>query len=198
MLVMGLTGLIGSGKTTVANLFAQLGAKIIDTDAIAHRLTAKNGVALKQIVAAFGCDILDSSGELNRARLRELVFSDELQRERLEQLLHPLIFAAVQQEMLAANDASYIMLVVPLLFRSPKYLALTQRNIFVDCDYPQLVQRLAVRSNLTPAQVDAILAQQVNRAEQLALADDIIENNGDTQSLTAAVKCLHQQYLLLR
>ena len=135
---------------------------------------------------------------MNRSRLRELVFNDDQQRERLEQLLHPLIFASVQQEMLLLNNPSYIMLVVPLLFRSPKYLALTKRNIFVDCDYLQLVQRLAVRSNLTQAQVDAILAQQVNRAEQLALADDIIENNGDTQNLIAAVKSLHQQYLLLR
>jgi dephospho-CoA kinase len=198
MLVIGLTGLIGSGKTTVANLFAQLGAKIIDTDVIAHQLTAKNGAALALISAEFGYEILNPAGELNRARLRELVFNDDQQRERLEQLLHPLIFAAVQQEMLVLNNPSYIMLVVPLLFRSPKYLALTKRNIFVDCDYLQLVQRLAVRSNLTQAQVDAILAQQVNRAEQLALADDIIENNGDTQNLIAAVKSLHQQYLLLR
>ena len=198
MLVIGLTGLIGSGKTTVANLFAQLGAKIIDTDVIAHQLTAKNGAALALISAEFGHEILNSAGELNRSRLRELVFNDDQQRERLEQLLHPLIFAAVQHEMLLLNNPSYIMLVVPLLFRSPKYLALTKRNIFVDCDYLQLVQRLAVRSNLTQAQVDAILAQQVNRAEQLALADDIIENNGDTQNLIAAVKSLHQQYLLLR
>ena len=198
MLVIGLTGLIGSGKTTVANLFAQLGAKIIDTDVIAHQLTAKNGAALALISAEFGHEILNPAGELNRSRLRELVFNDDQQRERLEQLLHPLIFAAVQQEMLLLNNPSYIMLVVPLLFRSPKYLALTKRNIFVDCDYLQLVQRLAVRSNLTQAQVDAILAQQVNRAEQLALADDIIENNGDTQNLIAAVKSLHQQYLLLR
>ena len=132
MLVIGLTGLIGSGKTTVANLFAQLGAKIIDTDVIAHQLTAKNGAALALISAEFGHEILNPAGELNRSRLRELVFNDDQQRERLEQLLHPLIFAAVQHEMLLLNNPSYIMLVVPLLFRSPKYLALTKRNIFVD------------------------------------------------------------------
>lgn len=196
MKIIGLTGLIGSGKTTVANLFAKLGATVIDTDLIAHELTAMDGAALAPLCAEFGAEILDSHGKLRRDYLRGIVFNDGLKRKNLEQILHPLIFAQVQVELSLAIHANYVILVVPLLFRSQKYLQLTQRNIFVDCSYDLLLQRLAVRSNLDQNQVDAILRQQVNREQQLELADDVIENNGDAESLFTEVKRLHKEYLL--
>lgn len=196
MMVIGLTGLIGSGKTMVANLFAKLGVPIIDTDLIAHQLTTPNGVAIMPLCAEFGMEILDGHGKLRRDYLREIVFTDVTKRQRLEQILHPLIFAQVQTELSLVGNAAYAIVVVPLLFRSPKYLQLTQRNIFVDCNYDLLLQRLAQRSNLQPNQVDAILEQQVSRKQQLELADDIIENNGDIESLSIMVKNLHQKYLL--
>lgn len=196
MMIIGLTGLIGSGKTMVANLFAKLGVPIIDTDLIAHQLTTPNGVAIMPLCAEFGMEILDGHGKLRRDYLREIVFTDVTKRQRLEQILHPLIFAQVQTELSLVENAAYAIVVVPLLFRSPKYLQLTQRNIFVDCNYDLLLQRLAQRSNLQPNQVDAILEQQVSRNQQLELADDIIENNGDIESLSIMVKNLHKKYLL--
>lgn len=196
MIIIGLTGLIGSGKTTVANLFAELGATIIDTDLIAHQLTAQDGAAIALLCSEFGADILDLHGNLRRDYLREIVFNDEIKRQRLEQILHPLIFTQVQSELNVARHASYVILVVPLLFRSPKYLQLTQRNIFVDCNYDLLLQRLSCRSNLNKSQVDAILLQQVSREQQLELADDIIENNGDAKNLFDEVKRLNREYLL--
>lgn len=196
MKIIGLTGLIGSGKTTVANLFAKLGAIVIDTDLIAHQLTALDGAALSPLCAEFGAEILDVHGKLRRDYLRKIVFNDEIKRQSLEQILHPLIFAQVQVELSLASHANYVILVVPLLFRSPKYLQLTERNIFVDCNYALLLQRLAERSDLDQNQVDAILLQQVSRERQLELADDIIENNGDAESLFIKVKRLHEEYLL--
>lgn len=196
MMIIGLTGLIGSGKTTVANLFADLGATIIDTDLIAHQLTTQYGAAIAPLCAEFGAGVLDVSGKLRRDYLRDMIFKNDSKRQLLEQILHPLILSQVQVELSLASHVNYVILVVPLLFRSLKYLQLTQRNIFVDCDYDLLLERLAKRSNLTQSQVDAILIQQVSRDQQLELADDIIENNGDTQSLVVEVNRLHQQYLL--
>ncbi len=200
MLVIGLTGLIGSGKSTVAELFAELGVKIIDTDVIAHQITAPNQIGLINLVSFFGTSILLSDGSLDRVKLRELVFNNEKYRLKLESILHPLILNQVKSDLnnIRASNYCYTMLVVPLLFRSPKYLQLTLRNIFVDSEYDLLIKRLAHRSGLTKIQVDNILLQQVSREQQLANADDIIFNNGDLDELKRQVIKLHNSYLNMR
>ena len=195
MLVIGLSGLIGSGKSTVANYFAKLGVKIIDCDVIAHNLTAPNTPLIPELVANFGSSIIDGNGGLVREQLRDIVFANETQRLKLERIIHPQIFQQVLVELNTAGSTPYLIVVVPLLFRSPEYLAITQRNIFVDCEYAQLVQRLQIRSNLSSSQVDAILASQVARVTQLELADDVIENNSDEIELQRQVERLHNFYI---
>lgn len=200
MLIIGLTGLIGSGKSTVAEIFAKLGIKIIDTDQIAHQLTKPKQAGLIALVNHFGSSIITQKGELDRYQLRELVFNDETKRQELENILHPLIFNQVMMDLgnPETSEYSYVIIAVPLLFRSQKYLQLTQRNIFVDSDYELLLERLLKRSALKQEQVDAILAQQVDREQQIKLADDVIQNNGDLDELEQQVINLHHRYLKMR
>ena len=193
-LILGLTGLIGSGKSTVAQLFADLGARIIDTDTLAQQLTLANGAAIESLRDKFGARCLDAQGALDRVWMREQVFGNSEHRKELERILHPLIFAQVQAELILSTSALYTIVMVPLLFRSHNYLAITQRNIFVDCEYPQLIRRIKLRSGLNQAQIDAILAQQVERKQQLKLADDIITNHGDLEALLPQVITLHNKY----
>lgn len=192
-MLIGLTGLIGSGKTTVANLFADLGVKIIDTDVISHQLTAINGCAIPLIADVFGNNVVES-GVLKRDKLREIIFNDNNKHRQLESIMHPLIYDKVLSEVDTVNFP-YNMLVVPLLFRSPKYLTLTKENIFVDCPYELLLSRLGTRSNLNKEQVDAILVHQVERNLQLNMADDVIVNDGNLDSLKLQVMMLHDKYM---
>ncbi len=198
MKIIGLTGLIGSGKTTVANLFLRHGVKIIDTDQIAHDVTASNGIAMPLIIKEFGAKYVDSTGALSRGKMRELIFDDEGARRKLEEILHPIIFDEVNRQIAMSSAANYLILVVPLLFKSPRYLQITSCNIFVDCDYEAIVSRLKARNNFTQSQVDNILATQVSREKQMLLADDIIYNNGGIDNLEQQVNLLHEKYLQLK
>lgn len=192
-MLIGLTGLIGSGKTTVANIFADLGVKIIDTDLISHKLTEPQGNAIVLIDRAFGDDVV-INGVLNRGKLREIVFNDKEKHQQLESIIHPLIYEATLSEVDTVNYP-YNILVVPLLFRSKKYLSLTKENIFVDCPYDALLSRLNVRSNLSKDQVDKILAFQVERDVQLNMANSVVTNDGDLGSLKLQVIALHNKYM---
>jgi dephospho-CoA kinase len=196
-IVIGLTGLIGSGKSTVAKLFADRGVRVIDTDVIAHQLTATNGIALPAIQREYGDDLLDSAGILDRIRLREIIFNDNDSHQQLERLMHPLILAEAKNQLRDSYSACYAMLVVPLLFRAPDYLAITGRNIFVDSEYQVLLERLKQRSGLNQEMVDVILKRQVARDTQLELADDVIVNNNGVETLIPQIDQLHTQYLLL-
>ncbi len=198
MNVIGLTGLIGSGKTTVANIFAGLGVTIIDTDMIAHKITSSNGKAMPAIIDNFGAEYVTADNSLCRDKMRELIFNDSIARASLENLLHPIIFDEVVNQVATNKLASYSIVVVPLLFKSPRYLQMTCRNIFVDCDYENIVMRLKARNNFTKLQVDAILATHVPREKQISLADDIIYNNGELFSLEQQVNILHEKYLQLK
>ena len=198
MLVIGLTGLIGSGKTTIADLFAKKGVHIVDTDLIAHQLTSHRGKALPFIRKFFGEGVFNPDGSLNRAMLRKIVFSDTDKRLELESILHPMIKTEAISELNRNKHALYSIIVVPLLFKSKNYLELTKRNIFVDCEYKELVKRLRERSGLTQSEVDQILASQVMREKQIELADDVIENNGNIEELLFKVAQLHEKYMLLR
>ncbi len=193
MLRIGLTGGIGSGKSTVAELFAARGVPVIDADVIAREIVAPGQPALAEIVAAFGADMLRENGELDRARLRERVFGDSAQRKRLEALLHPRIRQEMQ-ERVAMQTAPYVLLVIPLLFESGQR-DLVDRVLLVDVPVALQRARVAARDTASAAQLDALLAAQTTREQRLAGADDVIDNSGDLARLEQQVETLHQRYL---
>ena len=194
---IGLTGGIGSGKSTVADLFAARGASIVDTDLIAHSMTAPNGPAMPAIVAEFGPEFADASGAMDRARMRQLVFSDAGAKARLEAILHPRIRDAALAAGAAASG-SYVIYAVPLLIESGTWRARVARLLAVDCPEDVQVARVMARNGLAEAQVRAIMAAQVSRAERLAAADDVIVNNAGIDALAAQVERLHALYLQIR
>lgn len=196
MFTVGVTGGIGSGKSTVAECFASLGVPVIDTDVIARNLTAPGGAALAQIRAAFGASVLQADGSLDRAALRRRVFADEPARRQLEAILHPRIREAVEQA-LATLDAPYALVVIPLLVEAGGYRDLLNRVLVVDCPEAMQLARVMARSGLSREEVAAILAAQAGRAERLAVADDVIVNTASPEALCAEVAALHQRYLAL-
>ena len=193
---IGLTGGIGSGKTTVANLFGERGAAIIDSDVIAHQLTMPGGAAIAAIQTSFGDDFIDSDGAMDRARMRAHVFAEPAERKRLEAILHPLIRAETDRAAASAQGA-YVIFVVPLLVESQQWQKRTTRVLVVDCTEEIQIARVMQRNGMTRAQVEAIMAAQASRAQRLAAADDVIENNSDNAALIAQVARLHESYLLL-
>jgi dephospho-CoA kinase len=190
---VGLTGGIGSGKTTVANMFAARGAAVVDTDQIAHELTRPGGIAIPAIAAQFGPDFIASTGALDRARMREAVFSDPQAKLRLEAILHPLIRSECER---AAQEAQglYLILVVPLLVESGNWKQRVSRVLVVDCPEQQQVVRVMDRNGLSEAQVRAIMANQATREQRLAAADDVILNTGDPAALAPQIDRLHAMY----
>lgn len=199
MLVVALTGGIGSGKTTVADMFAALGAGIVDTDSIAHALTAPHGAALEPIAEAFGNQVISPEGGLDRKAMRELVFRDASQRHRLEALLHPMIREESERQLRALETSHpYLMLVIPLLVESKSRIERASRVLVVDCDEATQIQRVMQRNGLAKAQVQAIMAAQASRAERLAAADDVIDNAGEPALLAPLVKQLHEKYCNLQ
>ena len=193
--VVGLTGGIGSGKSTVAELFAELGASIVDTDVIVHQLTAAHGAAMPAIEAAFGAQVRLADGALDRVAMRQRVFSDPAARNRLEGILHPLIREQSELRCHASPAPAYVLLVVPLLVESGIYRERVHRVLLVDCDESVQVARVVARSGLSTAQVRAIMATQATRSERLAAADDVVDNNARPEALRAQVQALHQAYL---
>lgn len=193
---IGLTGGIGSGKSAVADMLARRGAAIIDTDQIAHALTAPGGAAMPQIAASFGDNFLTSEGALNRAAMRERVFSDPEAKRRLEAILHPLISQQTRAEAERAQGA-YLVFVVPLLVESGRWKDRVDRVLVVDCPEALQVERVMHRSQLTAEQVRAIMAAQASREQRLAVADDVIVNDQPLPALEQAVEALHQRYLAL-
>jgi dephospho-CoA kinase len=189
--LVGLTGGIGSGKSTVASLFAAHGARIIDTDLISRQLTQAGGDAIQALRTAFGPDLIDPQGALDRSRMRELVFGNLAAKARLEGILHPLIFAQAKRQAATATEAPYTLIVVPLLFESGRYADWLQRVITVDCPEETQITRTMQRSNLNASTVRSIIAQQLGRDERKRLADEIISNNDTLDDLKAQVNALH-------
>lgn len=193
--VVGLTGGIGSGKTTVANLFAAEGITLVDADIVAREVVAKDSKGLKAIVEHFGTEMLTPEGELDRAKLRERIFNQSAEREWLNQLLHPMI----RQEMLeqVKNATSpYVIMVVPLLFENGLD-RLVNRTLVVDISPELQISRTVIRDQVDVTQVNNIINSQCSRSEKLARADDIIDNQGEISALKREVLALHQRYLQL-
>lgn len=193
--VIGLTGGIGSGKSTVADCFATLGAAVVDTDAIAHELTGAQGAAMGDIETAFGAGVVRPDGGLDRAAMRRLVFSDRSARSRLEAILHPMIRRESEVRCQQASSAPYVLLVVPLLVETGGYRRLVDRVLVVDCDEAVQVARVSARNGLPSDEVRMIMATQASRAQRRAVADDVILNDGGRENLGARIAVLHQQYL---
>jgi len=194
-LIVGLTGGIGSGKSIVAGLFEKHGAGIIDTDAIARRLTLADGAAMAAIRSAFGDDYIADDGALDREKMRGLIFSDAAAKQRLEKILHPLILEQAKAQLQRLQAKPYIILVVPLLPESPAFRQLVQRVLVVDCGEGIQIARVITRSRITDAEVRAVIAQQTPRDERLRLADDVIHNEGGMENLAEQVAILHERYL---
>jgi dephospho-CoA kinase len=194
---IGLTGGIGSGKSTVADLFAARGATIVDTDLIAHSLTAPHGPAMPAIVAEFGAEFADAAGALDRARMRNLVFADAAAKARLEAILHPRIRDAALAAGAAATGC-YVIYAVPLLIESGTWRERVTRILAVDCPEQVQIARVMARNNLAETQVRAIMAAQVSRAARLAAADDVIENSAGIDALAPQIDRLHEMYLQIR
>ena len=188
---VGLTGGIGSGKSTVAGTLVQLGATLIDTDRIARELTAPGGAALPSIVAAFGAEAVDATGALDRARMRTQVFGNPDERRRLEGILHPLIGAETARQA-AASGAPVVVFDVPLLVESGRWAALVDRVWVVDCSVPTQRARVLARSGWDEATIDAVIAQQATRAQRRAAADAVIDN--DSASLSALAEDVASLY----
>lgn len=193
---IGLTGGIGSGKSTVADMFAARGAAIIDTDLIAHQITAPNGPAMAEIRAQFGDEYIVPSGAMDRAKMRELVFSDISAKIRLENILHPLIGAATET---AAKHAqgNYLMFVVPLLIESGTWRQRVSRVLVVDCPEETQILRVSARNALDESQVRAIMSAQVPRSVRLAASDDVVINDREASALVPQVDRLHALYSAL-
>jgi dephospho-CoA kinase len=195
MLKVGLTGGIGCGKSTVAKIFTDLDIPTLDADEIAHRLVEKGQPALAQICREFSPDILRPDGSLNREKLREVVFSDPIQKQKLESILHPLVFETIAAE-LGRLSAPYCVISIPLLFETGM-THFVDRILVVDCPVEIQVERVKTRDKLSPERIQSIIDNQVSRAFRKANADDVIDNTGPDYRLAEQVKKLHNLYLSL-
>ena len=192
-LIVGLTGGIGSGKSTVADLFQQLGIPVIDADVIAHTLVEPGQPALVEIIEAFGANTVDASGVLDRARLRKLVFSYPEQRRRLEAILHP----KIRREIITLTTnirTPYCIVVIPLLLETDQR-DLVDRILVVDTGVDKQIARVTMRNGLSRHEIMAIITAQASRERRLAAADEVIDNNGSLNELNSQVRAQHEKYL---
>jgi dephospho-CoA kinase len=198
MFSIGLTGGIGSGKSTVADLFAARGVTLVDADLIAHQVTAPGGVAMPLIAGEFGDAFVAANGALDRTKMRELVFSDDTAKARLEAIVHPLIRAETERQRNAAGGAYHIV-VVPLLVESGDWKARVSRVLVVDCPVETQIARVMKRNGFTRDQVLAIIAKQATREARIEAADDVVTNDETSTlaSLAQQVETLHERYLAL-
>ncbi|MGZ8189650.1 MAG: dephospho-CoA kinase [Methylococcaceae bacterium] len=193
MLKIGLTGGIGCGKSTVANVFAQLNVPIVDADQIARRLVEKGQPALALIQQEFGTAILNPDESLDRKRLREIVFSETEKRQKLENILHPLVYQAIQTELEQLN-APYCIICIPLLFET-EMTGFVDRVLVIDCPVETQMARVRARDNMAWERIQSIIDSQVSRDFRTRHADDLIDNSETGGRLAEQVKRLHNLYL---
>jgi len=192
---VGLTGGIGCGKTTVATVFAQFNVPVIDADEIAHQVVAIGQPSLKLIEQTFGVQSLQPDGSLNRAYIRDLIFNDAAQKQKLEAIIHPLVYQTIEQQ-LVLLDTPYCLISIPLLFET-NTAGRVDRVLVIDCPVETQIERVLKRDGLTMERVQSIIASQVSRAVRIAKADDIIDNTKTNTELAQQVEKLHNLYLLL-
>jgi dephospho-CoA kinase len=195
MLLIGLTGGIGSGKSTVCDLFHKLGVPIIDSDKIARELVAPGTPALEQIARLFGAQLLLEDGSLNRGKMREIVFANKDKRKQLEAILHPLIRQEMERQISLLNTP-YVILAIPLLLEKGWQQQL-DRVLVIDCSEELQRQRARERDGSSAKTIEQIIASQIPRDRRIAAADDLIDNSGSRDSLRKQIETLHHRYLAL-
>lgn len=195
MFIIGLTGGIGSGKSTVTHLFEQHGIGVIDADQIAHRISEPGQAGYQAITALFGADILQPNGQIDRRKLREQVFNNDLDRQRLESELHPIIRREMMHQATLVSSP-YCILSIPLLTESNNFDGI-DRTLVVDCPEAMQIERACIRDQISPEQAEQIMQAQNSRQERLSYADDVIMNDADMAQLETEVDALHNLYLTL-
>jgi dephospho-CoA kinase len=197
--VVGLTGGIGAGKSAAAAFFAKCNVPLVDTDQIAHQLTAANGPALPAIVNAFGSEYIDAGGAMHRDKMRARIFTDAAAKARLEAILHPLVFEHSRRALAAlpisrSDELGYALLAVPLLFERMTFRHLLWRTLVIDCPTSMQRERVQRRSGWGEVEAARVIASQIPRAVRLQLADDVIVNNADLGALQTGVEQCHFRY----
>jgi len=183
MFIIGLTGGIGSGKSTAANILQEMGLKIIDLDQIAQRVTEPGEFAYNKIAENFGTKYFDSNGKLKRKQLKQDIFVSEDLKKRVEFLLHPIIFDECKYQLDNLNKKEYVVIVVPLLFETKNYLKLITKSLLIDCDEELQLKRVIERDDVTEAFAKKIISSQMSRKKKLQLADKVVVNNGNVKHL---------------
>lgn len=194
MLIVGLTGGIGSGKSEAANIFSELGIPVIDTDAIAHELTQAGSATLNRIIEQFGERYLLDDGSLNRKLLAQHIFGNSEKKTELEAIMHPAIRQVVEERLTTLNESPYVIIVVPLLFET-SFENLVHRSLVIDAGENEQISRTRERDGRESDEIRRIMAQQMNRTDRLERADDTLDNSGSLDELRESVEQLHQRYL---
>ena len=197
MLIIGMTGGIGSGKSEASKIFASLNIEVIDLDKISREISEKDHEAIEEIKTLFGQSLFNKENELDRKKLRDMIFSDKNLKIKLENILHPKILAEVKKKLSIFSDEPYVVIDIPLLFETNQYVPLISRTLVIDCELSNQIERARKRDGMEIAMVQSIISQQVDRNTRIQRGDDVILNDGSIESLEDSIKKLHEKYLNL-
>ena len=197
MLIIGMTGGIGSGKSEASKIFASLNIEVIDLDKISREVTEKDHEAIEEIKTLFGQSLFNKENELDRKKLRDMIFSDKNLKIKLENILHPKILAEVKKKLSIFSDEPYVVIDIPLLFETNQYVPLISRTLVIDCELSNQIERARKRDGMEIAMVQSIISQQVDRNTRIQRGDDVILNDSSIESLEDSIKKLHEKYLNL-
>ena len=191
-----MTGGIGSGKSEALKIFESLNIKVIDLDKISKEITDTNHQAAEEIKSAFG-NVFDKDNQLDRKKLKEIIFSDKNKKINLEKILHPKILQEVKKKLNALSNESYVVIDIPLLFETNQYTSLISRSLVIDCDVNDQIERVKKRDGIDTSIIQSIINQQIDRKSRIEKGDDVVFNDGSIEKLRESIKALHKKYLNL-
>ena len=192
-----MTGGIGSGKSEALKIFKSLSIKVIDLDNISKEITETSHQAIQEIKLVFGDAIFDKDNQLDRKKLKEIIFSDKNKKINLEKILHPKIYEEVKKRLNALSHESYVVIDIPLLFETNQYTSLISRSLVIDCKENDQIERVKKRDGIDISVIQSIIDQQINRSSRIEKADDVVINDGSIEKLAESIKSLHKKYLNL-
>ena len=192
-----MTGGIGSGKSEALKIFKSLSIKVIDLDNISKEITETSHQAIQEIKLVFGDTIFDKDNQLDRKKLKEIIFSDKNKKINLEKILHPKIYEEVKKRLNALSHESYVVIDIPLLFETNQYTSLISRSLVIDCKENDQIERVKKRDGIGISVIQSIIDQQINRSSRIEKADDVVINDGSIENLEESIKSLHKKYLNL-